>query len=846
MKKKILKLASLLSFLIAPFVLFFIPSIKDITIASLEIVAEFAILTQLVSYFYRTKNNNSLEYSTICIFNSIWFVFWADTLNSLHILKITDNFALLSDWLYSGFAFFLLLFLIIKLEIFKRRFEEWGWIFLGMFILDGFVSYWYLFAPYALTDVSLAWRTSGAVYIVITALVFALILPFVFRISGSRTFWFFNLVILLLTSDFAIRYMDTFIPNPVFSWAEIGWCSTFIGFAWLIHFGKHEESLFFPRPLVLAPFISIRSLLTLCICGANILFLIGIFIVKLYSVQTAIDISDTLLLLFVFWTIANEFSIWLSNDLKQTLKYMFKSNENLLENGLLQFNLEHVNTKNHIFEILQILDSYNALADQTNKMIDMVIETNTKATMAEVAFQVSHDIRSPLAALDMAVQALPQLPEENRLLIRSSLSRIKDITNNLLQKNPNPLYSPKFQRVPFINDQKFSIQLLSSLIDRLISEKRMQFRAKIGIEIDSTIDERSYGIFANVDVSEFLRVISNLINNAVEALDEKGRVVVSLTQAENIAVISIVDNGKGIPAEIINNIGKQAGSFGKKNGSGIGLYHAFKTIESWKGSIVINSSCKRGTTVNVQLPLADPAPWFVSHLRITPHSKIAILDDDASIHQIWNGRFEKANAKNFDVEVLHFAAPEQLINWAILNKDIVSRTIFLVDYEFLGSDKVGLDVIEELGIQSQSVLISSHYEEAKLRVRCEQLKVQLIPKDMAGFVPITIETQQSADAILIDDDPLVHELWQMSAKYKHKNLLSFHTSEEFIKEVNLFAKNIPIYLDVSLAHGASGVDLAEMLHRFGFINIYLATGHDQANFVHLSFIQGIIGKHPPF
>ena len=69
-------------------------------------------------------------------------------------------------------------------------------------------------------------------------------------------------------------------------------------------------------------------------------------------------------------------------------------------------------------------------------MMNVVMETNKKATIAELAFQVSHDIRSPLAALDMAIQTLPELPEESRILIRSSLGRIKDITNNLLQKNP--------------------------------------------------------------------------------------------------------------------------------------------------------------------------------------------------------------------------------------------------------------------------------------------------------------------------------------------------------------------------------------------------------------------------
>ena len=246
------------------------------------------------------------------------------------------------------------------------------------------------------------------------------------------------------------------------------------------------------------------------------------------------------------------------------------------------------------------------------------------------------------------------------------------------------------------------------------------------------------------------------------------------------------------------------------------------------------------------LPLAKAAPWFVEHLSICAHSKVVVLDDDVSIHQIWNGRLEKANAKNNDVEILHFSTPDQLTLW--IKADAINRirTLFLVDYEFLGSDQFGLDVIEELRIQSQSILVTSHYEEAQLRTRCEHLGVQLIPKDMAAFVPITIETKNKVDAILIDDDTLVHLCWEHSAKAKQKLLALFSTAEEFIRVSYTFAKDIPIYVDVSLANGARGEVVAMQLSKLGFCSIYLATGYDPTSFENLSFIKGVIGKHPPF
>jgi signal transduction histidine kinase len=52
-----------------------------------------------------------------------------------------------------------------------------------------------------------------------------------------------------------------------------------------------------------------------------------------------------------------------------------------------------------------------------------------------LASQVAHDIRSPLAALEMVNEELSALPEDLRLLVRNAVGRIKDISNNLLESN---------------------------------------------------------------------------------------------------------------------------------------------------------------------------------------------------------------------------------------------------------------------------------------------------------------------------------------------------------------------------------------------------------------------------
>ena len=90
----------------------------------------------------------------------------------------------------------------------------------------------------------IAWKINGTIYTVLSIFIFALVLPFAFRVPDRKTFWFLNLLILLLVSDFAIRYQDAFIDTTKFSWAEIGWYSPFLDLAWLMHLAQNEKRFF--------------------------------------------------------------------------------------------------------------------------------------------------------------------------------------------------------------------------------------------------------------------------------------------------------------------------------------------------------------------------------------------------------------------------------------------------------------------------------------------------------------------------------------------------------------------------------------------------------------------------
>lgn len=457
--------------------------------------------------------------------------------------------------------------------------------------------------------------------------------------------------------------------------------------------------------------------------------------------------------------------------------------------------------------------------------------------LANQAAQVAHDIRSPLAALDAFLNTVASLSEDSRNIVYGAVGRIHDIANGLLQRNREYHAGGA---VPQGSDNA-SEQLLSSLANALVTEKRMQYRAKIGVEISGASGETSYGLFAALHPVEFKRALSNLIDNSVESLGDKGAVAVDITAVSGRIRVSVKDNGRGIPAEVLGKIGRLGETYDKPGGSGIGLHSAKAAVESWGGRLDINSTVGRGTEVTFSLPRADAPAWFISELKVAPGSSVVVLDDDASIHQIWKERFGSISPRP---ELFHFSTPAEFSGWIRGRRRAAKNTLYLIDYE-LRAPVSGLELVEEFGIGSSGVLVTSRFGEKRILDECLRLKVRMIPKGSAGFVPISLSADSSPDAILIDDDPLVQKVWKMAARAHGKNLLVFSGAEEFLKADSL-DRTVALYVDSDLGEGERGEQFAEKFLAAGFKNIYLATGTPAESFARMPWIKKVVGKEPPW
>jgi hypothetical protein len=311
--------------------------------------------------------------------------------------------------------------------------------------------------------------------------------------------------------------------------------------------------------------------------------------------------------------------------------------------------------------------------------------------------------------------------------------------------------------------------------------------------------------------------------------------------------MTVRDDGKGIPPETLGLLGRRGGTHGKAGGSGLGLYHACATAEAWGGSLAIFSEPGKGTEVSVTLPLAEPPVWFVPDLEFSPGDTVVILDDDAGIHRVWKERFEAAGLGGRGIKTHNFSSPDPLRRWFAEN-GAVRPAVCLFDFELLGHRETGLDLAAELGVTGRTVLVTSRYDEPQVLAACLNRGVRLLPKSLAGLVPVSVAGGGAAErgriAVLLDDD-LVALTWRAAARAAGVELRAYKVPGDLMAAAQALPLDTPLFIDSDLGAGVSGEEIACALRGKGFSDIIMATGHSPERFSALAWLK-VAGKEPPW
>ena len=232
--------------------------------------------------------------------------------------------------------------------------------------------------------------------------------------------------------------------------------------------------------------------------------------------------------------------------------------------------------------------------------VTQLIAAQRATAWAEVARRVAHEIKNPLTPIQLSAERLeaklsPRLtPEDAQILARSTrtivtqVAALKSMVDEFREyaRLPNPKLEP--------------VELNTLVVDVLALYE--QSITKMDVHLEPGLPP------VMGDRNQLRQVIHNLLQNAQDALagTENPRIDVSTGRNMDEAVLSISDNGPGIPEAIQKRVFEPYVTT-KAKGTGLGLAIVKKIVEEHSGRILVESNMPRGTLVRINLPLGQPA-----------------------------------------------------------------------------------------------------------------------------------------------------------------------------------------------------------------------------------------------
>jgi signal transduction histidine kinase len=222
-----------------------------------------------------------------------------------------------------------------------------------------------------------------------------------------------------------------------------------------------------------------------------------------------------------------------------------------------------------------------------------LLEAEQLATIGRMASSISHDLRHSLAAIVANSEFLcdshltPAQREELYQEVQSGVNLMTDLIDSLLEfartrESLNPAYSNACDTV-----------------QRSVQAVRLHPRHH-----DSSIEVRCNGLCSGwFDSRKLERALYNLLLNACEASPASGgRVEVAVSENAGTIAIEVSDNGPGVADSIRDKLFHPFVSFGKENGTGLGLAVVQKIVQDHRGEIVVERTPNARTVFRIVLP----------------------------------------------------------------------------------------------------------------------------------------------------------------------------------------------------------------------------------------------------
>ena len=252
--------------------------------------------------------------------------------------------------------------------------------------------------------------------------------------------------------------------------------------------------------------------------------------------------------------------------------------------------LDRANSK----EVDLLIQAYNAMVDELEESADKLAQSEREEAWREMAKQVAHEIKNPLTPMRLTVQNFQRKfdPDDPDLIVK-----LNDYSNILIQQidTMNSVASAfsSFASMPAQQNETLNVVDVVELALEIFNEDFISFHSEEEV------------IKTKIDRSQLIRIITNLVKNAIQAIPSNvvdKYVKVSIERVDESVHIKVEDNGVGIATANYRHIFEPKFTT-KSSGMGLGLGIIKNIIENYKGTITFESEVNQGTVFTVSLPI---------------------------------------------------------------------------------------------------------------------------------------------------------------------------------------------------------------------------------------------------
>lgn len=246
---------------------------------------------------------------------------------------------------------------------------------------------------------------------------------------------------------------------------------------------------------------------------------------------------------------------------------------------------------------LNIIRKFSARMRSLNhKYVEEIVQAERLATVGRFATAIVHDFKNPLAIIGLATDIAcrrgtgPAQRQEMRAMVTRQTERMNTMLQELIDYARPGTQPKKLQPWGF-----------ASFLDGLVKDVRAELAPR---RISLQFDPPPPHLRVRIEPQRLSRVFYNLFSNAADVMPGGGRIDLRARQAGRELQVDVQDTGPGIAPEIADSLFKPFATFGKPNGTGLGLTVCRRIAEDHGGRIWATIVPGQGALFTLALPLA--------------------------------------------------------------------------------------------------------------------------------------------------------------------------------------------------------------------------------------------------